>query len=142
MLDAGKILGLILLSAFKFFLAPSTAVVAGYSFIEIIIITSSGGIMGFLLFFKFGKLAKRRIQLLFKHKQKVGISKKNRRVIKLKNKYGLYGLAILTPCLLSVPIGALVASRYFSKDKRTIPVFLGSIVIWSVLLTSLSKWVL
>lgn len=142
MVDAGKIAGLILFSSLKFFLAPSATVVAGYSFWETIFITCSGGVLGFLVFFKFGSYISAKIQSFFKSKREIGISKKSRRIVNLKNKYGLYGLAILTPCLLSIPLGAFIASAYYSKDKRTIPVFLGFIVIWSFILTLISTLVI
>lgn len=138
MAEFGKIGLLFLLSATKFFLAPFATVAAGYGVLTSILLTSIGGCVGFIVFFKFGTLIKRGIQALIKPKKKRVFTKKNRLIVKVKSKYGFYGIAVLTPCLLSVPLGAILASVYFSGDRRTIPVFLSLIVIWSVLLSSLS----
>lgn len=133
-----EILGLILASATKFFLAPSLAVYLGYGLFRAIMITTLGGVLGFFIFFKFGLIIYRWYSSLFRQKNKPKFSRKNRIIVKIKSKYGLWGLAILTPCLLSIPIGAFLASRYYSKDKRTFPIFIVFIIIWSILLSAIS----
>jgi len=133
-----EILSLLLVSATKFFLAPSIAIYLGYGFLKSVFITSAGGIIGFFIFFKFGIIIRKWFLKLFKKKKKAFFTKKTRLIVKVRAKYGLWGLAILTPCLLSVPIGAFLASRYYSKDKRTIPFFIGFIILWSILLSSIS----
>ncbi len=138
MQEFAEILGLLLTSATKFFLAPSIAVYLGYDFLATLLITSGGGIIGFVVFFKFGVIIRRWYISLFSKKPKPVFSRKNRTIVKLKTKYGLWGLAALTPCLFSIPIGALLASRYYAKDSRTFPFFLGAIILWSILLTSIS----
>lgn len=137
--EVGKFIGLLGLSAIKFFLAPSIIIYAGYSFWETIALSNIGGISGFFLFYWFGQYIKSFFKRLTKKKRKFKINKRNRRIVKFKNSYGLYGVAILTPCFFSIPLGAFLASAYFSKTKRTVPIFIGSIVIWSFLLTSISK---
>ena len=138
MQEVVEILGLLLASATKFFLAPSLAVYLGYGFLNSILITSIGGILGFFIFFKFGIIIYKWYQSFFSKKNKPKFNRRNRTIVKIKAKYGLWGLAILTPCLLSVPIGSFLASRYYSKDKRTFPIFVVFIIIWSILLTSIS----
>lgn len=138
MLEISKIAGLLLLSALKFFLAPSTTVYAGYSFLETLIITFSGGAIGFVLFFRFGTLISNFLQKFRKKKQRKRFSRSKRMLVKIKVKYGLWGLALLTPCLLGVPLGAFLASAYYAHDRRTIPAFLASLFLWSGFLTLLS----
>lgn len=56
-------------------------------------------------------------------------------MVKYKNKYGFWGLAALTPILLGIPLGSLVAAAFFHEKTKTSLVFIGSIVIWSVLIS-------
>ena len=64
-----------------------------------------------------------------KHPKKI-FTKFNRRVIKIKHRFGLIGIAILTPIFLSIPIGAFLAERFY-KDKRKVIIYLSlSSVFW------------
>jgi len=138
MVEFAKIAGLFLLSSVKFLFAPSTTVASGYSFVETIAITFTGGVTGFFIFFKFGTVIIKWYNSMIKSKEKLRFTKKNRFIVKIKRDYGLYGLALLTPCLLSMPVGSFLASAYFSDDKRTVPTFILSVLFWSLLLTSVS----
>ena len=141
MLEFSKVLGLLIFSALKFFLAPSAAVIAGYTFWETFLITSSGGLLGFLLFFKFGEVLQRGFKLIIKAKPKKRFSKRNKMIVKLKRRYGLWGLAILTPSLLGVPLGAFLASAYYRKQKGALWVFFSFILLWSFILTYFSVFI-
>jgi hypothetical protein len=141
MLEVSKILGLLLFSALKFFLAPSTTVMAGYGFWSTVFITSSGGLTGFYLFFKFGEVLQKGFQRFVRTKSKKKFSKKNKMIVKLKRNYGLWGLAFFTPCLLGIPLGALLASAYYQKQKGALWIFFGFIVLWSFILTYFSLFV-
>lgn len=136
-----KIAGLVLFSGLKFFLAPTTTVIAGYSFWETIIITTSGGIVGFIVFFRFGILLSAWFQSRFKRKRKRLFSKKNRFIVRIKSSYGRVGIALLTPCLISIPIGAVISANYFSNRKGTIPINILSVILWSFILTYITLYV-
>jgi len=138
--EALKIIGLLALSAVKFLFSPSASLLAGYSALETILLTTVGGSLGFILFFKFGDILTRAFQKMIKKKAPRKFSRRNRIIVKIKAGYGIFGLALLTPVLLSIPIGAILASIYYVKDKRTIPIFLSSIVIWSFVLTSFHRF--
>jgi len=141
MADVLKILGLVLFSGIKFFLAPTTTVVAGYGFWETILITISGGIIGFLVFYRFGKLLSQWFQKKFKRKKNKVFSRKNRFIVKIKSSYGRIGIAILTPCLISIPLGAILSASYFSDKKGTVVLNIASVVFWSFVLTYITVFV-
>ncbi len=130
-----KILGLAVFSGLKFFLAPASTVLAGYNLIETMAITSIGGIVGFLIFLKFGILIHKTFMAFFKRKEKRLFSKKSRMIVNFKNKYGFWGLAIFTPILFGIPLGSILASAFFGHQKRTIPVFILFIILWSGILS-------
>jgi hypothetical protein len=68
-----------------------------------------------------------------KHPKKI-FTKFNRRVIRIKHRFGLTGIAILTPIFLSIPIGAFLAERFY-KDKRKVIIYLSiSAIAWCFLL--------
>lgn len=68
-----------------------------------------------------------------KHPKKI-FTKFNRRVIRIKHRFGLTGIAILTPIFLSIPIGAFLAERFY-KDKRKVIIYLSiSSIAWCFLL--------
>ena len=136
-----KIAGLLVLSAIKFFLAPSTVVLSGYSFWESIAITCVGGFMGFFVFFYFGKIIQGFFRRVFKLKAKKKFSKRNRMIVKIKRSYGLWGLAFLSPCLFSIPIGSVLASIYYGKHKLVVPIFMLMIVFWSFVLTGITVFI-
>jgi hypothetical protein len=68
-------------------------------------------------------------------KEKQKFTKKTRRFILFKNAYGLYGLAFITPCIISIPIGCLFAAKYYPQTKTVMFLMSISVVFWSVLLS-------
>lgn len=141
-IQALQIIGLILFSSVKFFFAPSTIYLSGYSYFETIAITITGGAIGVFVFFYTGSAIFKFIGDRFSSsKPKRSFSRKNRFIIKVKSSWGLIGLALLSPTLISIPLGCLLASRYFRNDRRTIPFLMGSVVFWSFVLTSLTALV-
>lgn len=63
-------------------------------------------------------------------KPKKIFTKSNRRIITIKHRFGLVGIAIITPVLLSIPIGAFLAERFY-KDKKKVILYLSvSGVAW------------
>lgn len=141
----GKAVTVFLTSAVKFFLAPGSSVALGFGFWETVVLTTTGGISGFFFFFYAGKwviiqLGKLRDRIWGPPEKKRYI-KMNRRVrmyVRVKNRFGLFGLAFFTPWLLSIPIGTMLAARFFPNNRYTIPAFITSVVFWSFVLTFFS----
>jgi hypothetical protein len=64
-------------------------------------------------------------------------SKSSRRIIKIWQRYGLIGLAALTPVLFSIPIGTFVIMRLEPNRKKILLYLFVSVTCWSLLLTSI-----
>lgn len=140
--ELGQIVGLLFFSGIKFFLAPPAAVIAGYGLITASLICFAGGTGGFFTFYYLGNFFQRTYQRLIKKRSdKKTFTKKNKLIIKAKLSFGLIGLALLTPCLLGIPLGAILASNYYSKNRNAIPIFLTSILIWSIGLSYFSLYI-
>jgi len=128
-----------LLSSTKFLFAPSATLGLGYSYWETIAITIIGGWTGVIFFFYFGKLA---VDWYMKRygtkKEKSKFTKTNKMIIKVKSNFGIIGLAFISPVTISIPVGSILAARYFGNNKLAVYFLMGSIVFWSFLLTTIS----
>lgn len=129
-----------LLSSVKFLLAPGLSVGLGFGFGKTIIITTLGGVSGVFIFYYFGAFIFSVIDKIRGSKpkpKKPVFTRKKRMFVKFKVKYGLPGLALLTPTIISIPIGTIIAARYFHNPFRTIPVLSISVFLWSLFLTTI-----
>ncbi len=135
-----EIINVFLLSAVKFFGAPPLAhYVYDLPYIETLIITTSGGVFGVFLFFYFGSRIVQFFPIFFKPmpKNRKIFTKKNKFYVGMIKKYGLIGIALFSPILISIPVGAFLAARFFSHQSFIALTFLClSVLFWSVVLTT------
>lgn len=128
-----------LLSTFKFVLGGvPLAVGFGFSFLKAATITSFGGCVG-VMFFVF--LSDRLIKNVKKIKEKRQgpqtnskpvFTRKNKTIITIKKKFGLMGIALLSPVLISIPLGCYLAVRYFKDKNKIIAYMFVSVLAWAV----------
>lgn len=136
------VFSVIFLSSVKFAFAPALALFTyKLTFVESLIYTTCGGILGLFLYaYVFNKLLRfwhnfRRRFLKNKAKSpKKFKTKALRRMIRIKNSWGLWGIAIFIP-FLSLPLATFLAIRFFPRSR---PLFiLGiSVVIWAFILNT------
>jgi hypothetical protein len=136
----------ILSSAVKFAVTFPLAIMQfEFGFWETVCWTNVGGILG-IYFFAFisGKLISwwnRTFRKSHPHRVANGSSdrkiftKRNRRIVRIKKQYGLIGIAISTPFLLSIPVGAFLVVRYYRASKKGFLYLFISNVIWSIIYT-------
>jgi hypothetical protein len=62
-------------------------------------------------------------------------TKRNRSIVKLWKKYGLVGIALLTPVILSIPIGTVLANSLVADKKKIFLYMFISISFWSIVMT-------
>ena len=147
-----KIIYVFIASGIKFVFGPTLATAAGFKAWESILITTSGGITGTLFFYFSSKwIIKKLFDIRKKNREKklaLGnwIPPKkftilNKLIIKVKKRFGMVGLAIITPPLLSIPLGTLLAVRYFSKNENTLRALIYSVIGWSIVITYMSQLV-
>ena len=140
MKDFLEIVTVFLLSAVKFGLGGvSSAVLAKFSFFKAFTITVSGGITGTFIFMQLSEfLIKRAKRIRENVREQKGKSPKkkftatNKFIVRVKRKLGLAGLAMLTPSFTSIPIGVLLAVRYYKDKQRIMKAMTLSIVCWEV----------
>jgi hypothetical protein len=64
-------------------------------------------------------------------------TRRNRKMVQIWRKYGLIGLAALTPVLFSIPIGTFFMTRLAKKKRKIMLYMFISICSWSILITTL-----
>lgn len=135
-----KILSVISLSSVKFLFAAPTSIALGFSFIETVILCIIGGSLGVLVFTFSSKYVYKIIDFTtkpFRSKKKISKKKNgNQLAEKIAKKYGLVGLSIVTPSIISIPIGTLLAIKLFPDKKKVISFLIFSVIIWALILAS------
>lgn len=155
-----KILHIVLLASVKYFLTLPYAMIIGLEYKYAILSVLAGGIGGFLFFFYLSKPVNRELEQMWprmcalvperlkkqyriacekkRHKKKARLfSKKNRYMVRLKSTYGLWGIIIATPIILTIPLGAFLANKYYGRRKHIVAYMIISIVGWGVVLSGI-----
>jgi hypothetical protein len=155
-----KLFQLFLLASLKYILTVPYVLLIELEYKYVLPTIVIGGIGGFLFFYFLSKkvmgLFRKLIPLIhrfmservkskygkifvswFRPRHKPIFSVRNRMIIRVKKSYGLWGIVIATPVLLSIPVGAFIASHYYSKDRRVVGYMLLSITGWGIIFSSL-----
>lgn len=107
---------------------------------ESILAISLGGITGSLCFILLGEKLWPFFDRFRKKKEPV-YRPKLRKFVNIKNKFGLPGIAFLSPFFISIPLGCLLATRFFGHQiPRVIGWMIGSVIFWTILLTGVKFW--
>jgi hypothetical protein len=155
-----KIFQVFVLASLKYFFTIPYAAIIGIEYKYALPAIVIGGMAGFLFFYYLSHKTHRQSTKFFQYacspmpdsfktrchrfltfgiakKGKQKFTRRNRMIVRLKNNYGLWGIVITTPVLLSIPVGAFLASHYFPRNKRMVLYMLASIVAWGAVLSSI-----
>jgi len=155
-----KIFHVIILASVKYFFTLPYAMIIGLNYEQAVISLLIGGIGGFLFFYYMSKKVilgvdyikpkicryipapiKIRFQIFCErfsdNKPKRIFSKKSRFLAKIKTTYGFWGIIIATPFILTIPVGAFLANKYYAKRPHTVPFMILSIVSWAAVLSGI-----
>ncbi len=137
----------ILLSTVKFGMTFPLAIMEfRFGFFETILWINLGGILG-IYFFAYlseglnnwinSKLQQRKLKKenSTDQSQKKRFTKRNRRIIRIKQRYGLIGISMSTPILFSIPIGVFLVVRYYRHVKTRFLYMITANLIWSLFYT-------
>jgi uncharacterized membrane protein len=140
-----EILSVFLMSTVKFvFGGVPLALGLGFSFFQAVTVTSLGGFVGVTVFVYtsdklIAYLKKRKILKQLENPNQIrkkSFTRTNKIIIIVKQRFGLLGISLLTPLLLSIPIGCFLAVRYFNDKQKILFYMFGSILFWSVSISS------
>lgn len=139
-----KIISVFFLSTVKFVLGGVPLAVAyEFPFFKAVTVTSLGGFVGAAFFVYSSDFLIAYIKRRAKEK-KTGSAKKkftrmNKIIVVVKQRFGLLGIAIITPLLLSIPVGCFLAVRYFKEKQRILIYMFSSVLFWAVTMYYLYK---
>jgi len=55
---------------------------------------------------------------------KKNFTRLNKLIVWVKRRIGIYGVTILAPLFLSIPLGAIVCAKFYGQSKKTFPLML------------------
>ncbi len=159
-----KIINVFLISTVRYFYTPIFALLIKLDFTTSVITMISGGVISFIIYYNLARLlfllgkilqpivakmlplswnrnyAEWLLRRQEKRKHKKKFTRRNRFIVKFKRNYGMYGIILLTPWLLSLVFGAVLLRKYYSNRKEALPIALAAIVAEGLLLNFLFYW--
>lgn len=153
-----KLLQVLILSGIKFLFAPLLSIGYGFNYFQTAIVTAVGGILGLIFFYFLSKwilrqyynfsplifayftgekVARAKRILRYRNPPKKKFTKKNKFIVNIRKKYGYFGIILLTPVILSIPIGAFLAQKYYSKNSSVLLHMSISVIFWSFFISTI-----
>lgn len=130
-----------LATLFKFIAGPVLGLAAGFSAFEILIITVLGMMTTVVSITLLGDWFRANWKFGVTQKRKV-FSPKTRRIVSIWKKYGVFGVAALTPLLLT-PVGGTVIMNAFNVKKEKIFLYMFvSALFWGVVFSFSIQYIL
>lgn len=129
-----------MLSIVKFLFVPFTMMfdrVEQYTWIEVVLTSTSGAALGCYIFFHGGEWIIEQSGKLFGKKQKRHFSSWKRRIIRIKWKFGLKGLMLISG-LISVPFASILAAKFYRHVPGALPMMIIGFALWSLGLSTLA----
>lgn len=123
-------LSVLLSSSFKFLFGPLQGKAYGLPWLLTATLTAAGMMLSVVVFTYFGQYLKQRF-----FKAKKIFTPANRRKVTLWRRYGIVGVALFTPLLLT-PIGGTLVANAFGEKKEKIFFWMSIFAtIWGILVT-------
>jgi hypothetical protein len=133
----------------KFMFSPALGPALKLSYMETYIANSIGALVSMTIFYFAAEFFLKR-----SHQKKVqkyqeaiasGISvlpnkiftKRNKTIVRLKNKIGIVPFSLWAPFLLSIPLGSIITAKFFGKRKMTFPLMIIGIFLNNTITVSL-----
>lgn len=155
-----KLLHVVLLASVKYIVTLPYAMIIGLDYKYAILAVLAGGIGGFLFFYYLSKPVNRGLEYAWPYicaavpksikeryrarcekwgtkRKRKKFSRKSRLIAKIKRTYGFWGIIIATPVLLTIPIGAFLANKYYAHRRYLVFYMILSIVGWGAVLSGL-----
>ncbi|MEY3850166.1 MAG: hypothetical protein RJA38_607 [Bacteroidota bacterium] len=132
-----------LLAVVKFIITPFTIYATGkesIQFGEVVLTTGTGAAFGVLLFYYGGTYLFKWMGHLKSKKKKPVFTKGRRRIVFIKNKFGLIGFIAIS-VVISVPITSLLAAKFFKHNRFTPLWLICGFMIWSFILSSAAYYI-
>ncbi len=142
--------GFFLVSMIKFLFAPLAGPDANLSFFETYFSCVSGALFSANIFYFMSEMflkraaekrKKIRIDALEKGielPRKNKFTKTNKFIVRMKMRFGIYGISMFAPLFLSIPLGTIVAAKFYGKERKTFFIIMLGIFLNGFLTTGLA----
>ena len=131
-----KAIPVFLSTMIKFVFGPLGGYAAKLSIMTTIIATISGMMTAVVAFTYFGNFLRETVfKKFFQNRKK--FTPRNRKITTLYKKYGLAGIAFLTPILLTPIGGTLIAVSFGSPKEKIILYMFVSGVVWAIIFSTI-----
>lgn len=151
-----KLVSVFLVAGIKYFWATPYSYGLRLNEWETFFFIETGGILGFLFYYYFFGFLFKELKLLWpivynftpvlfkvrfemwvihqKAKQNYAkkFTRRNKIIVQVRRRYGMWGIVILSPVILSIPVGAFLGFKYFRHNHRFIPYMILSIIVWGI----------
>lgn len=135
MVEILKYISVYLISMVKFFGGPLTGISLGLSFIETLLFTVAGMMTSVVIFSLIGRAFSEWYSVWRRKKKSAVFNTRNRRIVKVWQKFGVTGIAFLTPVIFTPILGTIVAALFGASHKHIFMHMLWSSVFWGATLT-------
>ena len=116
------------------FLAGYFAATAAHLGLEGSIVNVIGAIIGVVLFTYLGSIIQEYFVRTYPNRFGKKFTRSNRLLVRVKQKFGLGGIAALTPIILSIPVGVLFALALTTDKRKIMITMITSLLFWATLL--------
>lgn len=121
----------------KYLIALGLIFYYDYNFGESMILAVTGGMMG-VIFFGYTRDALKMLWYKYIGKSKSNkqfrVNWRTRLIVRIRQRFGLAGIAFLTPIVLTVPVGTMIALSMYRSKPKVFAYMLVSFTFWSLLL--------
>lgn len=111
-----------------------------FSFLETFIYTSISGVISVFIFaylsnsiLNFLGHLKKAMPFLKPKKKRLVFTRRNRLIVKIKYKYGFWGLIIISPAFPSIPIGTFITIKIYRSLHKTLFFMSVSAIVWALI---------
>ncbi len=140
--DWWQIVSVTLICTIKFIIGLGMALAYNFTPVVFFLTTVGGGMLGvfvYLYLWDFILIVKKKLVKPKPHTVHIKISKNIRKLVHFSRTWGIYGIALVTPTIISMPVGTLIC-RAIEKNKWHIKlVMFFSLSFWSILVITLQK---
>ena len=124
-------LGIGLLAAVKYLLAAGISFAHSNTGFEGFLIVTIGGIIGVMTFTYLSDKINKFLKNYKRKTKKRGFLKF---LVRLRRSYGLVGVSILTPIILSIPLGCYLAKTFTKSNNKIVLYMSVSIILWGIII--------
>lgn len=121
----------------KYLIALGLIFYYDYNFGESMILAVTGGMMG-VIFFGYTRDALKMLWYKYvgkpKARKQFRVNWRTRLIVRTRQRFGLAGIAFLTPIVLTVPVGTMIALSMYRSKPKVFAYMLVSFTFWSLLL--------